>query len=381
MEPNHRIPLVVRLISVFLLLYLFLVSISLIGASFKLFGKSFAEELIATCSDPLIGLFVGIFATSLIQSSSTTTSLIVGFVGGGALTVEVAIPMIMGANIGTTVTNLLVSMGFVARKEDFRRAFGGAVVHDFFNLYAVILLLPLELMFHPIQKSALWLTDMFATAGGAKFTSPLKHIINPAVHAVQNLFGDVLGLGDTATGVLMLIVAAAVLVASLIYLVKTMRVIIVERAEKVIDRFLFRNDFTAFILGLCITIAVQSSSVTTSLIVPLVGAGIVTLKRCFPFTLGANLGTTCTALLASLATVTVNGSGEVCAIGVTAAFAHLMFNVFGSAVFYPLKRLPIGSAKMLADLAAESKRWAIIFLLGVFFVIPFLVILLGRMLG
>jgi sodium-dependent phosphate cotransporter len=381
MEPNHRIPLVVRLISVLLLLYLFLVSISLIGASFKMFGKSFAEELIATCSDPLIGLFVGIFATSLIQSSSTTTSLIVGFVGGGALTVEVAIPMIMGANIGTTVTNLLVSMGFVARKEDFRRAFGGAVVHDFFNLYAVILLLPLELMFHPIQKSALWLTDMFATAGGAKFTSPLKHIINPAVHAVQNLFGDVLGLGDTATGVLMLIVAGVVLVASLIYLVKTMRVIIVERAEKVIDRFLFRNDFTAFILGLCITVAVQSSSVTTSLIVPLVGAGIVTLKRCFPFTLGANLGTTCTALLASLATVTVAGSGEVQAIGVTAAFAHLMFNVFGSVVFYPLKRLPIGSAKMLADLAAESKRWAIIFLLGVFFVIPFLVILLGRMLG
>jgi solute carrier family 34 (sodium-dependent phosphate cotransporter) len=376
-----RIPLFVRLLSVLLLLYIFLVSISLFGASFKLFGKSFATELIQTCSDPLVGLFVGIFATSLIQSSSTTTSLIVGFVGGGALTVEVAIPMIMGANIGTTVTNLLVSMGFVARKDDFRRAFGGAVVHDFFNIYSVALLLPLELMFHPIQKSAIWLTNLFATAGGAKFTSPLKIIIKPAVHGIQDFFSGGLGLGETGTGVAMMILAVVVLVASLLYLVKTMRVIIVERAERVIDRYLFRNDFTAFILGLVITVAVQSSSVSTSLIVPLVGAGIVTLHRCFPFTLGANLGTTCTALLASLATVTVTGSGEVHAMGVTAAFAHLIFNLLGSAVFYPLRRLPIRSAQMLADLAAESKRWAIIFLLAVFFVVPFLVIMIGRALA
>lgn len=381
MDQDRRIPLIVRLLSVFLLLYFFLVSISLLGSAFKLFGHGFAEMLIKTCSDPLIGLFVGVFATSLIQSSSTTTSLIVGFVAGGALTVEVAIPMIMGANIGTTVTNIMVSMGFVARKDDFRRAFGGAVVHDFFNLYSVMILLPLELLFHPIQRSAVWLTELFATSGGAKFTSPLKVVIKPALKAAENLFGDVIGLSDVGTGVCMLILAVVVLVGSLIYLVKTMRLIIVERAEKVIDRFLFRNDFTAFVLGLCITVAVQSSSVTTSLIVPLVGAGIVTLKRCYPFTLGANLGTTCTALLASLATVTVAPDGEVVAVGVTVAFAHLMFNIMGSAVFYPLRRLPIGSAKFLADLAAESKRWAIIFLLGVFFVVPFLVIFLGRMLG
>ena len=56
---------------------------------------------------------------------------------------------------------------------------------------------------------------------------------------------------------------------------------------------------TALVLGVCLTVAVQSSSVTTSLVVPLVGAGIITIHRCYPFTLGANIGTTCTALLAS----------------------------------------------------------------------------------
>ncbi len=72
-----------KILGVPFLLYSFLVSIKLLGTSFQLFGKGFAEQLISSYSNPFLGLFTGILATSLVQSSSTITSLIVGLVGGG----------------------------------------------------------------------------------------------------------------------------------------------------------------------------------------------------------------------------------------------------------------------------------------------------------
>jgi sodium-dependent phosphate cotransporter len=367
-----------KIAGVLFLLYFFLASIKLMGLSFQMFGKGFAEGLISTYSDPFLGLFTGILATSLVQSSSITTSLVVGLVGGGALPVEHAIPIIMGANLGTTITNTLVSLGFVTRKEDFRRAFAGATVHDFFNICTIIVFFPLELKFRFIQKSAFFLTTVFQGAGGVTFTSPFKLAINPAVKSFKLFLMKTLSLPEMAAGVIMLIVAVIVVIASLVYLIKILHASISARATVFIDRFLFRNDFTALSLGLCLTVLVQSSSITTSLIVPLVGAGILSLRRCYPVTLGANLGTTFTAILASLATVTMVDKQTVNTAGVTVAFAHLMFNVYGIAVFYPLKRIPIFCASRLADLATQSKKWAPIFVFVVFFVLPFLIILVAR---
>lgn len=367
--------LLLHVIAALCLLYVFLLSINLMGMSFKLFGEAFAENLIKGCSNPVVGLFIGVLATGLIQSSSTTTSLTVGFVGGGVLPLEFAIPIIMGANIGTTITNILVSFGFVARKEDFRRAFAGATVHDFFNLCSVALFFPLEVRFHLIQKAAERLTGAFGTAGGATFASPLKAIIKPVGNAIKHQLIDTMGLTPRAAGIVILSVSIVALIVSLILMVKTLRVVIVQKAERFVNRYLFRNDVTALILGIALTVLAQSSSVTTSLVIPLVGAGVVTLHRCYPYTLGANIGTTCTALLAAMATVQ---AGEGGAVGVTAAFAHLIFNTFGILVFYPLKIIPITAAKKMADLAAESKKWAVIFVLGVFFGVPLLMILLSR---
>ena len=368
-------PVLFRVLGAIVLLYFFLLSISLMGSSFKLFGKVFAENLIKNCANPVVGLFIGIFATSIIQSSSTTTSLVVGFVGGGVLPLQFAIPVIMGANIGTTITNIIVSFGFVTRKEDFRRAFAGATVHDFFNLCSVLVFFPLELRFHLIQRLAERLTLLFNNAGGVKFSSPLKAVIKPVVSAFKHVLVDNLDLSHTAAGIVMLVVALAILIASLVYLVKTLRVLIVRNAETFVNRYLFRNDAMALVLGICLTVLVQSSSVTTSLIIPLVGASVVTIYRCYPFTLGANIGTTVTALLASLATVSATEGGSV---GVTTAFAHLLFNILGIAVFYPLRRIPIWLATTLAALAAESKKWAVIFVLAVFFGLPLLMILVTR---
>jgi len=376
---NPRLKTALKILSIFGLLYVFLASISLMGASFKLFGKGFAKQLITSCSNPFAGLFIGILATSVIQSSSTTTSLVVALAGGGVLPLTFAVPIIMGANIGTSVTNTIVSLTFITRKEDFRRAFAAATVHDFFNLLTVALFFPLECRFYLIQRAALWLTRIFAGAGGVKFTSPLKAIIKPAVHSIKHGLTETFGLPHVAAGVIMLVGAVVLLILSLTYLVKTMRSLIIAKAEGVIDRYLFRNDFVALLLGICITVLVQSSSVTTSLLVPLVAAGILTLRRAYPFTLGANIGTTCTAILASLATITVaKEGGAVNTVGVTAAFAHLMFNLFGIAVFYPLRRIPILLATKLADLASGSKKWVAVYIVPVFFLLPLFTILIFR---
>ncbi len=367
-----------KILGVLFFLYAFLVSIKLMGASFQVFGKGFAEQLISAYSNPFLGLFTGILATSLVQSSSTTTSIIVGLVGGGLLPVAYAIPMIMGANVGTTITNTLVSFSLVTRKKDFRRAFAAATVHDFFNLWTLVALFPLEINFHFIQKSALLLTRVFEGAGGVTFTSPLKLVIDPVTHGIQDFLTKILSVPEIAAGVIMLIVAVMVVITSLIYLIKTMQSLTIAQAENFIDRYLFRNAFTAILLGAGLTVVVQSSSITTSSIVPLVGAGIVTLRAAYPFTLGANIGTTFTAILASLATVSVVNRQVISTAGVTVAFAHLTFNIFGIALFYPLRRLPIFCANRLADLAAESKKWAIIFVLMVFFIVPLIIILVAR---
>jgi len=177
---------IIKLCLVFICLYFFLVSIGLMGAAFKGFGKKFAENLLATTSNPFVGLFIGILATSIVQSSSTTTSIVVGIVASGVLTIGNAIPIIMGANIGTTVTNMFVSLGHITRREEFKRAITGAAVHDYFNLICVIIMFPLELATGFLQKTATALAHVFMNFGGIKFTSPIKIITKPFINLLKH---------------------------------------------------------------------------------------------------------------------------------------------------------------------------------------------------
>src|SRR5690606_17564303 len=130
-------------------------------------------------SNPVVGLFIGILATSLVQSSSTVTSMTVSIVAGGGLGIAGAIPIIMGANIGTSVTNTIVSLGSVTRPDEFKRAMAGATVHDFFNLLTVVVLFPLELAFQVVSGSAAVLADAITGVGGAELLSPVTLITGP----------------------------------------------------------------------------------------------------------------------------------------------------------------------------------------------------------
>ena len=371
---NKRVEIVVKIFAVAGLLYLFLVSISLMGAAFKGFGKGFAENLIQTTSNPFVGLFIGILATSLVQSSSTTTSVVVGIVGAGGLTVGNAIPIIMGANIGTTVTNTLVSLGHVSRRDEFKRAISAATVHDFFNLICVAVLFPVELATGYLEKTATLMSRVFTGVGGFKITSPIKLITKPAVGLIHKVALAVSG-AKLAAYIIMTILSLVLLFLALYFIVKVMKSLVVNRAEIVLDNVISKRPVLGLFAGLAFTIIVQSSSITTSLLIPLVAAGILTVEAAFPITIGANIGTTTTAILASFAT------GNPSAIII--AFAHFMFNLTGTVFIYPIRfcrMIPIYLAKAFGDLAAEKRRYAAFYVVGVFFAIPTLLIIISKLL-
>jgi len=363
-----------KLILVALFLYLFLVSIGLMGAAFKGFGKGFAENLIRTTANPFVGLVIGILATSLVQSSSTTTSIVVGMVASGVLTISNAVPIIMGANLGTSVTNLLVSFGHITRKEEFRRAIGGASVHDFFNLVCVVIMFPLELATGFLQKMASFLAARFLDCGGITFTSPVKMITKPTVKMLKHFCVDTLPVTHSIGYVLVLVLSAILLFVSLYYIVKLMRSVVAGTTETVLDKVIGGNGYIAIIAGLIFTTIVQSSSITTSLLVPLIGAGILSIEMAFPITMGANIGTTTTAILASFAT------GNVSAI--TIAFVHFLFNFIGVTCLYPIpifRAIPLRLARWLGDLAYYKRRYAVFYVVGTFFVIPIILIVISKL--
>ena len=137
---STRLATLVSVVSFLAMLYLFFSSIELMSAAFKMSGAGLAQQLLTMASDPVAGLLIGFLATSLIQSSSTTTTIVVGLVASDALTIQLAVPIIMGTNIGTTTTNTIVAIGHVTRPAEFERAFAASTVHDFFNLLAAFTL-------------------------------------------------------------------------------------------------------------------------------------------------------------------------------------------------------------------------------------------------
>ena len=365
-----------KIAAIFAILYLFLVSIGMIGTGFKGLGRGFAEQLMSSNAAPLIGLFIGILATSLIQSSSTTTSIVVGMVAAGTfgedpiLAVATAIPYIMGANIGTSITNTIVSLGHIVNKNEFRRAFEASIVHDFFNVLSVLILFPLQLYFGVISKTANWMASLFLGAGTFTFKSPVKMMTKPAVDAIKDFFK----MQDIINHNWLLIFAALILLfISLRYLTVLIRSLVMERLEAFFDSHIFKTWLRAMAFGVFITILVQSSSITTSLVVPLAGAGILQLRQIFPYTLGANIGTTITALLASL----VAGTHAPLAV----AFGHLAFNIFGILLIWPIEKIrniPIKMSEKFAAVAVRNRMIPIVYILVVFFLIPLTLIFIVR---
>jgi solute carrier family 34 (sodium-dependent phosphate cotransporter) len=369
---GFSLPPLARVLLVIFLLYLFLVGVAYLEAGIAALGEGFQAGLLRSVSHPISGLCAGLLATVLVQSSSVSTSTIVGMVGAGTLPVSLAVPMIMGANIGTTVTNTLASLGSIRRPEEFRRAFAAATVHDFFNLFAVAVLLPLELMTGLLHEAAEWITELVygtgfdATAPGR---SPIRVAVKLPVGWTSDFFepGLLMGLVFLGLGLGLIFLALA-------FITRNMRRLVAGGVEKVMNRLIGRGGGAIGILvGIGVTVAVQSSTITTSILVPLVAAGVLTLQSAYPITVGANVGTTLTALLASLAVVRPEG--------LTIALVHCLFNLVALALIFPVPQIrviPIRLAVLIADLAVRRNTFVFAYGVGLFLVLPLLGVFLFR---
>ncbi len=350
------------------MIYLLLVAVALIGIGFKWAsgGAEGARQLFAFATNPVMGLVIGAFATALVQSSSTITSVLVGLVAGG-LPVVTAIPMIMGANLGTTVTNTLVSMGHIGKKKDFRRAFSAATVHDFFNLLAVAIFMPLELMTGYLEKTSGWLAHLFIggdsiSMGSLDFIKPLT---KPIASQLQRVCEHLPGIWG---GITLSIIGLVLIFVSIIVLGKMLKVLMVGRAKQILHRAIGHGPMTSIASGTIMTIAVQSSSTSTSLIIPLAGSGLFKLREIYPFTLGANIGTCITSLLAATA---VEGNHAIYALQI--ALVHLVFNVSAVVLIYGipfLRTIPMTTARQFALIASRRKWIVFAYVAGLFLLLP-----------
>ena len=362
------------------LLFVFLVGVKGLGDGFKLLGQDVLDSFFGATRNPFIGLAIGILATTLVQSSSVSTSMIVGLVASpeNPLPVENAVPMIMGANIGTTVTNTVVSLAHMGRREEFRRAFAVATCHDFFNFISVAILLPIEIATGFLRHTASNLAAFLTGFGGGQFESPFKGAIGAGVKPIKDLVEAMIE-SSQAQGIALILICGALIVFALLQLVRVMRSAMLTRVEALVSGVLGDRIVLGMVVGAVVTVMVQSSSITTSLLVPLAAAGLITLQQAFPITVGANIGTTVTAMLASFAV-----SGPNAAAGVHIALVHLLFNVSGTMLIVPIpavRRLPLVGAEWIASVAINSKQWALFYVLILFYAVPGLLALVHRMLS
>ncbi len=377
-KPDRR-DTVLAVLQTLFYLFVFLAGVKGLGDGFKLLGEDLLGSFFRATGDPMVGLMVGILATTMVQSSSVTTSMVVALVAApeNPLPLLNAVPMIMGANIGTTVTNTFVSVAYVGRREEFRRAFAVATCHDFFNFMAVALLLPLEMLTGFLRHSASWGAHaVVVVTPGVELDSPLKGVLNLVLKPLFLVAEAVFSNSTQAQGAVIAVVSVGFIFVALTQLVITLKSRLQYHLERAVEGTLAKSGLIGILIGIVVTAAVQSSSITTSLLVPLGAAGIVTLQQAFPVTLGANIGTTLTALLASVAV-----SGPNAEAGVTIALVHLLFNLSATVIVYPIpaiRRMPLLAAEAMARLAARSRTWAFVYLTVLFYGVPALLAFLSQ---
>ncbi|WP_231955505.1 Na/Pi symporter [Aquiflexum balticum] len=344
---------------------LFMFSIDLLTMSMLSINSQLAEELFQATNNPFVGLFVGLLMTALIQSSSTVTAMIVAVVASGNLTLMQAVPLVMGANIGTTITSTLVAFSFIMKKTEFRKALSAGVLHDIFNILTVIILLPLEIYFGFLTESAVFLTKTFFDQNqnydvqytyNILFTRPLTNWVVEFINSP----------------IISLVLAVVLVFVSIKFLSVTVFRTFVSKNYNNLGKYIFKQPYIAFVYGMFFTAAVQSSTVTTSLIVPAVANRKVSLVKVFPFIIGANIGTTITAAIAAIYKTEA---------AISIAIVHFLFNLFGALFFMPysgIRNIPVKIATFLGKESVKSRIVGFAYILLTFFLIPFLLIYFNK---
>ena len=347
---------------------LFLFALDLMTSSLQHIGKNVAETILQATSNPFTALFIGLLITAMLQSSSTTTALVVALVASGSITLQSATPIIMGANVGTTITSTIVSLGFINKKKEFRRAVAAGTYHDFFNILTVIILFPLEYYYGFLSLLSGSISNLF-------FTPSLEAPENRVTHFWFG-FSSVINFLITKipSPFFLAALALALLFASILIFRKLISDLLKAKSPEVFSRFFFKNQLKSFLWGLLTTAAIRSSTITTSVVVPIVAQKIVRLKQAAPFIMGANIGTTITAFIAAF--LNSNTSS-----GLSIAIVHFLFNFIGVLLFFPiplLRKLPVSLANSMGKLTLKYRLAGLVYLLTTFFFLPFSLIYLNQ---
>ena len=204
-------------------------------------------------------------------------------------------------------------------------------------------------------------------SGGTEWKSPVKKWVKEPVGWLKDLW-DQLGASGNVKGALMVGTGLIIILLALALVTKNMRALVADRIERSLNAILGKaGGLVALVVGMLVTIAVQSSSITTSILIPLSAAGVLTLRNAYPVTLGANVGTTVTALLAALAASSPDA--------LTVALTHTTFNVAGILLLYVLpfaREVPVSAATLMADLAVRRRVLAVCYVVVLFIVAPLL---------
>uniref|UniRef100_A0A8C1XQF3 Solute carrier family 34 member 2a n=1 Tax=Cyprinus carpio TaxID=7962 RepID=A0A8C1XQF3_CYPCA len=428
-----------KLILLLGLLYMFVCSLDILSSAFQLVGGKAAGDIFqenTVLSNPLAGLVIGMLVTLLVQSSSTSSSIVVTMVSSGLLEVSTAVPIIMGTNIGTSVTNTFVAMTQVGDRNKFRRAFAGATVHDFFNWLSVLVLLPLEVATGYLVKLTDLIVKSFNIQSGENAPALLNVITDPLTQSIIELDETVISgiavgdpeaknkslikvwcqtasnttiqnvtasncsnfpcwelknvteitnikkcnhifvntnLSDLAVGLILLACSLLILCTCLILIVKLLNSMLKGQVAVVINKIMNTGHYM-YNIWVYLTIQ-QCSYKLTKLVFFCVfflvsGIGVIKLERAYPLSLGSNIGTTTTAILAAMASP-VEKLGNSLQI----ALVHLFFNLSGIVLWYPIPftRLPIRMAKALGQLTAQYRWFSGFYIIACFFAFPLLV--------
>ncbi|HMJ69688.1 MAG TPA: Na/Pi symporter [Cyclobacteriaceae bacterium] len=372
--PSHRWKTIFRNTAYILAaLFIFLLALDLMISSLQHLGASVAETIIMATSNPFTGLFIGLLITAIIQSSSATTSMVVALVASGSISLEGAIPIIMGANVGTTITSTIVSLGFITKKKEFRRAVSAGTYHDFFNILTILILFPLEYYYGFLsgisqQIASTFFDQPFGPTTRISFLGGgLGTIVNNLVQLIDN-------------GFVLIILSFVLLFGSILFFRRVLSGILGLETEggksadkdSGVQKFFFQSPLKCFGWGLALTAVIRSSTITTSLVVPLVAKKVIRLNQAVPFILGANIGTTITAFIAAMS----NSN-----IAISIAIAHFLFNFIGVLIFSLVpyvKTIPVNLAKGLGKLTIRYRLAGFVYILLTFFFIPFSLIYLNR---
>lgn len=355
--------LIVRILALLLALFAFMLSLDMMGSSFKLLGQDIAQQIINATSNPFISLFIGLLATAIVQSSSVTTSMIVAIVASGTLPLDGAVPMVMGANIGTTITSTLVSLAHITDKKEFRKAIAVATMHDFFNILVTVILFPLEYYFGWLSRVSLIVTNLI-TSTGQNPGELVRLTVRPISSAITGLVNQ--------NAFILLAISVLLLLGSIKYLSLLLKYMLIGESQKKVEKYIFGTPGTSLFWGTVLTGAIQSSSFTTSLVVPIAATNKISVKRAFPFIMGSNMGTTLTALIAAV-------SQSKTALSI--AMAHVLFNVIGVLIFFPIpaiRSIPVQLSRRLGRLTIKNRAIGFVYIVITFFLIPFLLIYFTR---